>query len=61
QYQHIRSNIRQYDVVGLKCIGSNIHSPSGLGKTVTFPKCVNIRIGCCSRIYMFSPSIEVDS
>ena len=51
-----------YEVVGKLPIRSVILGPSGSGKTVLLQNMIlNIYKGCFSRIYIFSPSIDVDS
>ena len=52
----------EYDVVGKLPIRSVILGPSGSGKTVLLQSMIlDIYRGCFSRIYVFSPSIDVDS
>ena len=52
----------EYDVVGKLPIRSVILGPSGSGKTVLLQNMIlDIYRGCFSRIYVFSPSIDVDS
>ena len=51
----------KYDVAGKLPIRSVILGPSGSGKTVLLQSMIlDIYRGCFSRIYIFSPSIEVD-
>lgn len=51
----------KYDVVGKLPIRSVILGPSGSGKTVLLQNMIlDIYNGCFSRIYIFSPSIDVD-
>ena len=51
----------KYDVAGKLPIRSVIFGPSGSGKTVLLQSMIlDIYRGCFSRIYIFSPSIEVD-
>mgnify|MGYP003328199047 CR=1 FL=1 len=51
----------EYDIVGKLPIRSVILGPSGSGKTVLLQNMIlNIYRGCFSRIYIFSPSIDVD-
>ena len=51
----------KYDVSGKLPIRSVILGPSGSGKTVLLQSMIlDIYRGCFSRIYIFSPSIEVD-
>ena len=51
-----------YEVVGKLPIRSVILGPSGSGKTVILQNMIlNIYKGCFSRIYIFSPSIDVDT
>ena len=52
----------KYDVAGKLPIRSVILGPSGSGKTVLLQSMIlDIYRGCFSRIYIFSPSIEVDN
>ena len=52
----------QYEVVGKLPIRSVILGPSGSGKTVLLQNMIlDIYRDCFSRIYIFSPSIDVDS
>ena len=52
----------KYQVVGKLPIRSIILGPSGSGKTVLLQNMIlNIYRDCFSRIYIFSPSINVDS
>ena len=51
----------KYDVAGKLPIRSVILGPSGSGKTVLLQSMIlDIYKNCFSRIYIFSPSIEVD-
>ena len=51
----------KYDVAGKLPIRSVILGPSGSGKTVLLQSMIlDIYRGCFSRIYIFSPSVEVD-
>ena len=51
-----------YDVVGKLPIRSIILGPSGSGKTVLLQNMVlDIYKGCFNRVYIFSPSIDVDA
>ena len=51
----------KYDVAGKLPIRSVILGPSGSGKTVLLQSMIlDIYRGCFSRVYIFSPSIEVD-
>ena len=51
-----------YDVVGKLPIRSIILGPSGSGKTVLLQNMIlDIYKGCFNRVYIFSPSIEVDA
>ena len=51
-----------YDVVGKLPIRSIILGPSGSGQTVRLQNMIlDIYKGCCERIYIFSPSTDVDS
>ena len=51
----------KYDVVGKLPIRSVILGPSGSGKTVLLQNMIlDIYRNCFSRIYIFSPSIDVD-
>ena len=51
-----------YETVGKLPIRSIILGPSGSGKTVLLQNMIlDIYKDCFSRIYIFSPSIEVDS
>ena len=50
----------KYDVAGKLPIRSVILGPSGSGKTVLLQSMIlDIYRGCFSRVYIFSPSIEV--
>ena len=52
----------KYETVGTLPIRSIILGPSGSGKTVLLQNMIlDIYKDCFSRIYIFSPSIEVDS
>ena len=52
----------KYPVVGKLPIRSIILGPSGSGKTVLLQNMIlNIYRDCFNRIYVFSPSIDVDS
>ncbi len=51
----------KYDVAGKLPIRSVILGPSGSGKTVLLQNMIlDIHRDCFSRIYIFSPSIDVD-
>ena len=51
-----------YDVVGKLPIRSIVLGPSGSGKTVLLQNMIlDIDKGCFNRVYIFSPSIEVDA
>ena len=51
-----------YDVVGKLPIRSIILGPNGTGQTVSLQNMIlDIYKSCCERIYIFSPSIDVDS
>ena len=51
-----------YDVVGKLPIRSIILGPSGSGKTVLLQNMIlDIYKGCFNRVYIFSPSIDVDA
>ena len=52
----------KYEVAGKLPIRSIILGPSGSGKTVLLQNMIlNIYRDCFNRIYIFSPSIDVDS
>ena len=52
----------KYEPVGQLTIRSIILGPSGSGKTVLLQNMIlDVYIDCFNRIYIFSPSIDVDS
>ena len=65
QPNHIKEyTVKQssYDVVGKLPIRSIILGPSGSGKTVLLQNMIlDIYKNCFNRVYIFSPSIEVDA
>ena len=51
-----------YDVVGKLPIRSIILGPSGSGKTVLLQNMILVIYkGCFNRVYIFSPSVDVDA
>ena len=62
RYKHIMVKQSKYETVGELPIRSIIIGSSGSGKTVLLQNMIlDIYMDCFSRIYIFSPSIEVDS
>ena len=52
----------KYNVVGKLPIRSVLLAPSGGGKTILLQNMIlDIYKGCFSRVYLFSPSIRVDT